>query len=61
MAKRVAVLRKKAKLSQAELGKIVGVGRSTVSMWEAGLAKPRMDKVPKLASALGCSIEDLFS
>ena len=48
-------------LTQEELGKILGVNRSTVAMWETGEAMPRADKLPILAKTLNCKIDDLFS
>lgn len=48
-------------LTQEELGKILGVNRSTVAMWETGEAMPRADKLPVLAKVLGCNIDKLFS
>ena len=47
-------------LTQEELGKKIGVNRSTVAMWETGEAMPRADKLPELAKILGCSIDDLY-
>lgn len=47
-------------LTQEELGKMIGVNRSTVAMWETGEAMPRADKLPELAKILGCSIDDLY-
>lgn len=47
-------------LTQEELGKMLGVNRSTVAMWETGEAMPRADKLPELAKILGCSIDDLY-
>lgn len=47
-------------LTQEELGKMLNVNRTTVAMWETGAAMPRAEKLPKIAEALGCKIEDLF-
>ena len=52
--------RKKNKISQLELARILKVGQSTVSMWETGDIMPRADKMPMLAKILNCSIDDLF-
>lgn len=54
-------LRTKKGLSQSELGKLVGVSNKAVSKWETGAAKPRAEKLAKLAEALGVSIGELFS
>lgn len=53
-------LREKAGLTQEQLGQKLGVGQSTVGMWETGERLPRADKLPELAKALGCTIDDLL-
>lgn len=53
-------LRTRAGLSQEALAAKVGVGRTAVTFWEAGVQYPSADKLPKLAAALGCSIDDLY-
>lgn len=47
--------------TQEYLANLLGINRSTVSMWETGESMPRADKLPKLAAILGCSINDIFS
>ena len=44
--------RKRAGLSQEALAAKVGVGRTAVTFWEAGVQYPSADKLPKLAAAL---------
>ena len=58
---RLYQLRKKAGLSQTQLGKKVGLSNKAVSKWENGLAKPGLDIVHKLADVLGVSVDDLLS
>lgn len=45
--------RKKAGLSQTELAKALGVGRSTVCMYESGDREPGFDMLGKIAAVLG--------
>lgn len=40
---KIKELREKAKLTQAELADVLGVKRVTVSQWERGENKPRID------------------
>lgn len=47
-------------LSQEQLAKKLGIRQSTVAMWETQKNFPRSDKLPLLARALQCSIDDLF-
>jgi len=52
---RLAELRKDAGLSQYELARYVGVPQANIAFWE------RSEKPPKLAEALGVSVEDLLN
>ena len=54
-------LRKKAGLSQAQLGEKVGVSNKAVSKWENGLAKPGLEIVHRLADTLSVSVDELLS
>lgn len=48
-------------ITQTSLAKNINENQQTVSMWETGENTPRADKLPKLAAALNCSIDDLFT
>ena len=52
--------RKAAKLTLEALGEAVGCTGAAVGSWERGEALPSADKLPGIARALGCSIDDLF-
>ena len=56
----IRVLRKAANLTQQELADQVGVGRSTVAMWETGNNMPKSKMQITLAEVLHCSVEDLL-
>lgn len=58
--KGLAEARKKANIRQTELAEKMQVNQSTISMWESGAASPKADRLPKLASILGCTIDALF-
>ena len=47
--KKIKELREKAKLTQAELADVLGVKRVTVSQWERGENKPRIDTLIKMS------------
>lgn len=52
-ADKIKTLRKQQGLTLEEVGKIVGVGKSTVRKWESGeIANMRRDKIALLAKAL---------
>ena len=54
-------LRTATGLSQKALARKVGVNQRAVGQWENGECLPRADKLPKIADALGCGINDLFA
>lgn len=47
-------------LTMAELAKQLGVSVPTVSRWENGEDFPAAARLPALADALGCSIDELY-
>ena len=51
--------RKRLKLSQADLGKILNVSTNTVLRWEAGTSKPRSKHLPRLDELRTISMRDL--
>ena len=58
--KNLSILRENAGFTQENLAKMLGVDRSAIAKWETGEAMPRSDKLPDLAEALSCNIDDLF-
>lgn len=61
MVMRIRELRLDAGMAQIELGTRMGVGQSTVCMWESEAALPKVRQLPLLASVLCTSIDDLFT
>jgi transcriptional regulator with XRE-family HTH domain len=57
---RLAELRKDAGLSQYELADYVGVPQANIAFWERSEKPPRSEVLPKMAEALGVSVEDLL-
>jgi CYTH domain-containing protein/transcriptional regulator with XRE-family HTH domain len=58
---RIYRLRTKFKISQSELGKLVGVSNKAVSKWETGVSKPGINIINKLSSVFRVSVEDLLN
>lgn len=58
---RLYQLRKKAGLTQSQLGEKVGLSNKAVSKWENGQAKPDLDILNRLANVLSVSVDDLFN
>lgn len=57
---RVKELRKSRGFSQSELANKLGVSRTTVTMWESSGQCPRLETAVRVASVLGCTIDDLL-
>ena len=53
-------IREKKGITQQELATVLGVGQSTVVMWETNNSLPRAEKLPAIAKALGCTIDELL-
>lgn len=60
MTVNIKEVREKAGLTQQDLANELGVGQSTVAMWETQKSLPRTDKLPALAKILGCTIDELL-
>jgi len=56
----IKIIREENNLTQQELAEILGVSQSTVAMWETNNSLPRTDKLPAIAKALGCTIDELL-
>lgn len=52
--------RERCGFTQQQLAEKIQENRATVAKWEIGSAFPRAEKLPALADALHCSIDDLF-
>ena len=53
----IAVLRKENKMGQQALAKILGVSRSTISMWEIGASQPDNEMLANMAELFNTSID----
>ena len=53
-------LRESAQYTQIELARKIGVGQSTIAMWETARSFPRAELLPKIATVLGCTIDELL-
>ncbi|GAK40525.1 helix-turn-helix transcriptional regulator [Paenibacillus urinalis] len=60
MKTRIAELRKQHKLSQEELGLIVGVTRQTITSLETGKYTASLVLAYKIAQYFGLTIEEVF-
>jgi Zn-dependent peptidase ImmA (M78 family)/transcriptional regulator with XRE-family HTH domain len=60
LGERISDARKRAKLTQAQLGEKVGLSRQTVVAVEKGERRPSNDELVQVASAIGVSMHDLL-
>lgn len=59
--KEIRIARKKKKLTQEQLGKLVGVSEATISKYEVGTREPDNDMLLRLAEVLGVSVMYLLT
>lgn len=52
--------REAAGLTVTQLADRVGVTSGAISQWESGLTLPTSAKLPTIAAALGCTIDELY-
>ncbi|MDD4377293.1 MAG: helix-turn-helix transcriptional regulator [Eubacteriales bacterium] len=57
----IAELRKEKKLTQTELGELLGVTNKTVSRWETGNYMPDLAIIQRLCEELGIGVNELLS
>ncbi len=64
LSARIKALRVSRNMTQRDLAKACGLtapsSNSTVAKWEAGIAAPGGKRIPKVASALGVSVGELY-
>ncbi len=58
---RIRVARRDQGLSQADLGKRVGMAQAAISNLERGVHSPRMDTLKRVAEGLGLSVPELLA
>ncbi len=57
---RIRYLRERAGLSQLELARRAGVSPAVLCRWERNQIDPRASILPRIASALGVTVDELF-
>ncbi|MBQ8791704.1 MAG: helix-turn-helix transcriptional regulator [Ruminiclostridium sp.] len=57
---KLSQLRKESNYTQEQLGELLSVSRQTVSKWESDIAYPETDKLVKMGTLLGCSMDYLL-
>lgn len=52
--------RKSANLTMAQAAEILDVTPAAICQWETGKTMPKAEKLPEIAKAYGCTIDDLM-
>lgn len=55
-----AALRDKKGLNDYQVSKLTGIAASTFSDWKNGRSRPKIEKMVKIATALGVTVEALI-
>lgn len=61
LCERIAGFRNNLGMTQAELGKKLGVTRSAVNSWEMGLSIPQLKHVIEMASIFNTTVDSLIN
>ena len=61
LCERIAVFRNNLGITQAELGKKLGVTRSAVNSWEMGLSIPQLKHVIEMARIFSTTLDGMVS
>lgn len=61
IGKRLHQMRKNARLTQAEIAKIIGVSRISVVRWEAGVRVPSLADLCAFVEACKCSLSEVIA
>ena len=56
----MAIMRRKALLTQEEAAEKLGMERSTVAKWETGVSSPRAGMLLRIAQLYDCTVEELL-
>lgn len=56
----LAKLRKERRLTQEELGELLGINGKSVSKWERGITRPSVENILKICVLFRISSDELF-
>ncbi|MBE6895850.1 MAG: helix-turn-helix transcriptional regulator [Ruminococcaceae bacterium] len=60
ISKNITKYRKQKGYTQEQLGNLLGVTNQSVSKWESAVSMPDVMMIPKIANALGITLEELY-
>ena len=53
-------MRERKGVTQIQLSELIGVPQSTIASWETDRSSPRVDRLPIIAKALDCTVDELL-
>ena len=59
VGEKIKSIRKKNKISQQELGNMLGVSQAMIAQYENGKRIPKLETIKKIAIALDCEVSDI--
>ena len=57
---RIAEIRKERKLTQKELGRLIGAAQNTICNWENAKREPDQESLSKMSKLFGVSVDNLL-
>lgn len=58
---RIAEYREKRGLTQVELGKLIGMSQTAISLYESGDRKPDVETAKAISKALHSTLDEIFA
>lgn len=56
----IKTMREARRITQDDLGEVLGISGKTISSWEKGRSEPKIDMIEKLSSFFNCSSSKLL-
>lgn len=61
ISEKLKTYRKESKVTQKQLGDLIGVTSQSISKWEREDCYPDITVLPIIADAIGCKVDDFFA
>ena len=56
----IAAMRHRRGITQEDLARILAISPGSVGLWESGKTNPKVSRLPDIAAALRCRVDDLL-
>lgn len=61
IGEQIAIARKKAGLTQADVAEKLNLSVSMISAWESGIRTPKLDTIIRICNAIGCDTSEILN